>query len=44
MATMTVKTLAEELKRSTDEVLEQLRSIGIDKKAVTDTLTDKEKK
>jgi len=44
MATITVKTLAEELKRSTDQVLEQLRSIGIDKKAETDTLTDKEKK
>jgi len=44
MATTTVKILAEELKRSTDNVLEQLRSIGIEKKEVTDTLTDKEKK
>ena len=44
MATTTVKILAEELKRSTDNVLEQLRSIGIEKKVVTDTLTDKEKK
>jgi len=44
MATTTVKILAEELKRSTDNVLEQLRSIGIEKKDVTDTLTDKEKK
>ncbi len=44
MATTTVKILAEELKRSTDNVLEQLRSIGIEKNAVTDTLTDKEKK
>jgi len=44
MATTTVKILAEELKRSTDNVLEQLRSIGIEKKELTDTLTDKEKK
>jgi translation initiation factor IF-2 len=44
MATTTVKILAEELKRSTDNVLEQLQSIGIEKKDVTDTLTDKEKK
>ena len=44
MATTNVKILAEELKSSTDNVLEQLRSIGIEKKAVTDTLTDKEKK
>ena len=44
MATTTVKILAEELKRSTDNVLEQLRLIGIEKKEVTDTLTDKEKK
>ena len=44
MATTTVKILAEELQRSTDNVLEQLRLIGIEKTAVTDTLTDKEKK
>jgi translation initiation factor IF-2 len=44
MATTTVKILAEELKRSTDNVLDQLRLIGIEKKEATDTLTDKEKK
>ncbi len=44
MSTTTVKILAEELKRSTDNVLEQLRLIGIEKQEVTDTLTDKEKK
>jgi translation initiation factor IF-2 len=36
--------LAEELKKSTDNVLDQLRSIGIQKNAVTDTLTEDEKK
>ena len=44
MATTTVKILAEELKKSTDNVLDQLRSIGIQKNAVTDTLTEDEKK
>jgi translation initiation factor IF-2 len=44
MATTTVKTLADELKKSTDHVLDQLRAIGIQKKAVTDILTDNEKK
>ena len=44
MATTTVKILAEELKKTTDNVLDQLRSIGIQKKAITDTLTDNEKK
>ena len=44
MATTTVKILAEELKKSTDNVLDQLRLIGIQKNAVTDTLTEDEKK
>ena len=44
MATTTVKILAEELKRSTDQVLQHLGSIGIHKEAGTDTVTDKEKK
>jgi len=44
MATTTVKILAEELQKSTDNVLDQLRSIGIQKNAVTDTLTEDEKK
>ena len=44
MATTTVKILAEELKCSTDQVLQNLGSIGIHKEAGTDTVTDKEKK
>jgi translation initiation factor IF-2 len=44
MATTTVQKLAEELKSSTDHVLQQLRSIGIEKNAITDTISETEKK
>jgi translation initiation factor IF-2 len=43
MATTTVKTLAEELKRSTDNLLEQLRAAGISKNAESDVLSENDK-
>ena len=44
MATTTVKKLAEELKRSSDNLLEQLRSAGISKTAEDEELTEQDKK
>ena len=43
MATTTVKTLAEELKRSADNLLEQLRAAGIEKNSGDDKLTEQDK-
>ena len=43
MATTTVNTLAEELKRSADNLLEQLRAAGIDKSSGDDKLTEQDK-
>ncbi len=43
MATTTVKTLAEELKRSTDNLLEQLRAAGVSKNAESDVLSENDK-
>jgi translation initiation factor IF-2 len=43
MATTTVGILAEELKRSTDNLLEQLRAAGIEKSSGDDKLTEKDK-
>ncbi|MEI7530895.1 MAG: translation initiation factor IF-2 [Betaproteobacteria bacterium] len=43
MATTTVQELADELKRSSDNILEQLRAAGINKSANTDLLSDKDK-
>jgi translation initiation factor IF-2 len=43
MATTTVNTLAEELKRSADNLLEQLRAAGIDKSSGDDNLTEQDK-
>ena len=43
MATTTVKTLAEELKRSADNLLEQLRAAGIEKSSGDDKLTEQDK-
>ncbi|SMC47872.1 translation initiation factor IF-2 [Polynucleobacter kasalickyi] len=44
MATTTVKTLAEELKRSTDNLLEQLRAAGISKNAESDDISENDKR
>jgi translation initiation factor IF-2 len=44
MATITIQNLTEELNQSSDYVLKQLAAIGIEKNAVTDTITEKEKK
>ncbi|WP_286306501.1 translation initiation factor IF-2 [Polynucleobacter sp. HIN5] len=43
MATTTVKALAEELKRSPADLLEQLKAAGIDKESEADKITDKDK-
>jgi translation initiation factor IF-2 len=43
MATTTVKALAEELKRSPADLLEQLKAAGIDKQSEADKITDKDK-
>ncbi len=43
MATTTVKALAEELKRSPADLLEQLKAAGIDKGSEADKITDKDK-
>ena len=43
MASTTVNTLAEELKRSADNLLEQLRAAGIDKSSGDDKLTEQDK-
>ena len=43
MATTTVKALAEELKRSPADLLEQLKAAGIDKESEADMITDKDK-
>lgn len=43
MATTTVQILAEELKRSTENLLEQLRAAGIEKSSGDDKLTEKDK-
>ena len=43
MATTTVKILAEELKRSTDNLLEQLRAAGIEKSSGDEKLTEQDK-
>jgi translation initiation factor IF-2 len=43
MATTTVKALAEELKRSPADLLEQLKAAGIDKDSEADKITDKDK-
>jgi translation initiation factor IF-2 len=43
MATTTVNILAEELKRSTDNLLEQLKAAGIEKSSGDDKLTEKDK-
>lgn len=43
MATTTVKALAEELKRSSADLLVQLKAAGIDKESEADKITDKDK-
>ncbi len=43
MATTTVKALAEELKRSSADLLVQLKAAGIDKDSEADKITDKDK-
>ncbi len=43
MATTTVKVLAEELKRSSADLLVQLKAAGIDKESEADKITDKDK-
>ena len=43
MSSTTVAEFANELKKSTDTLLEQLRSAGVSKSAPTDSLTDADK-
>ena len=43
MATTTVKALAEELKRSSIDIIEQLNAAGISKESENDKITDKDK-
>ena len=43
MATTTVKALAEELKRSSADLLVQLKAAGIEKESESDKITDKDK-
>ena len=43
MSSMTVAEFANELKKSTDNLLEQLKSAGVPKSAPNDTLTEADK-